>query len=230
MQREIIESRLDYVFTDAEWLTRALTHPSAGQSRSAQLAYERLEYLGDAVLELVVSTELFRMFPEADEGRLTKMRAAIVSRKHLAELAEALDWGAHLTLSPQLERNGGRRTLSILANTFESIIGAVMMDSCYETARRVSLRLLESSLSSAESLLSTNPKGELQEILQAHSPAGPTYSVQQLPGMPPSFSATVHWLGAEIGAGTGTSKHKAEIAAAAAALRSCAYLPLIPEA
>lgn len=228
MQRELIESQLNYTFAAVEWLQQALTHPSAGQSRTMHLAYERLEYLGDAVLELVVSAELFRMFAAADEGMLTKMRASIVSRKHLAHLAESLGWGAQLTMSPQLERAGGRSTLSILANTFESVIGAVMMDAGYEEARRVSLLLLQDSLRDAASLLSSNPKGELQEILQALSPDGPTYSVEQQPGMPPAFTATALWQGREIGRGVGSSKRKAEIAAAADALCTKSYLALQP--
>lgn len=223
MQRELIESQLGYTFTTVEWLRQALTHPSATQRRTAQLAYERLEYLGDAVLELVVSAELFRLFTEADEGQLTKMRASIVSRKHLAGLAEAMGWGAQLTMSSPLEKSGGRSTLSILANTFETVVGAVMMDAGYETAQQVSLRLLADSLKNAQALLSSNPKGELQEILQALGPTGPSYSVQQQPGMPPTFTATAFWQEQEIGHGSGSSKHKAEIAAAADALRSQSY-------
>ena len=228
MQRELIEERLSYTFADAEWLRQALTHPSAAQSRALQLAYERLEYLGDAVLELAVSAELFRRFPASDEGELTKMRASIVSRKHLAKLAEGLGWGDLLIMSPQLDKNGGRTTLSILANTFESIIGAVMMDSGYEEARRVSLLLLEKSLQQVGGFHSANPKGELQEILQALSPVGPTYSVEQEEGMPPAFTAKALWQGQVIGSGAGSSKHKAEVAAAADALASEAYLSLMP--
>ena len=223
MQREMIESRLGYRFHQVEWLRLAFTHPSVGRDRATQIAYERLEYLGDAVLELVVSAELFRIFDSADEGMLTKMRAAIVSRKHLAGLAEALGWGDQLSMSAQLERSGGRRTLSILANTFESAIGAVMMDAGYDEARRVALRLLEHSLSSASSLLTATPKGELQELLQAHCGVGPTYRVEQQEGMPPAFSAVALWGGFEIGRGAGSSKHKAEIAAAADALCTKAY-------
>lgn len=81
MQREALEQSLGYVFTDESWLKQAFTHPSSDQKRSTNLAYERLEFLGDAVLELVVSRELFSRFPKADEGLLTKMRAAIVSRQ-----------------------------------------------------------------------------------------------------------------------------------------------------
>ena len=217
MQRELIESRLNYSFTNAEWLSQALTHPSCDMA--ANLAYERLEFLGDAVLELVVSKELFHLYPAADEGVLTKMRAGIVSRRHLAQLAAALGWGEQLTMSSQLERSGGRSTHSIRATTFESIIGAVMMDADYAEARRVSLHLLADSLKDAHKLLRDNPKGELQERLQALGPVGPTYSVQQEPGMPPSFTATAFWGEREIGHGRASSKHKAEIAAAADALQ-----------
>lgn len=223
MQKELIESKLDYAFACEEWLQQALTHPSANINRDTNIAYERLEYLGDAVLELVVSTELFHLYPTSDEGVLTKMRASIVSRRHLAKLAGELGWGEQLTMSAQLEKSGGRTTLSILANTFESIIGAVMLDAGYEEARRVSLRLLGNSLSDASKLLSDNPKGELQERLQALGTSGPTYHVQQEPGMPPSFTATALWDGQEIGHGFGTSKHKAEIDAAADALLSERY-------
>lgn len=223
MEKQLIESKLGYTFTGDERLRQALTHPSSGGGRAANIAYERLEYLGDAVLELVVSTELLRLFPDADEGVLSKMRAGIVSRKHLAELAEELGWGEQLVMSSQLERSGGRSTLSILANTFESIIGAVMEDGGYEAARSVSLRLLQKSLHSAKNLLSTNPKGELQEILQSLYTESPTYHAEQQSDKPPFFTATALWRGQVIGSGSGSSKHKAEIAAAANALEKKLY-------
>lgn len=224
MQKELIEKKLGYQFRQSKWLEQAFTHPSSNKDLSTNLAYERLEYLGDAVLELVVSAKLFEQYPEADEGVLTKMRAGIVSRRHLAQLAEQLGWGKQLIMSAQLERSGGRSTLSILANTFESIIGAVMIDAGYEEARRVSLKLLETSLSNAQNLLSGNPKGELQEILQAIDSTGPVYSVEQEPGIPPAFEAKAYWHEVEIGRGRAGSKHKAEIAAAADALRLKRYL------
>ena len=218
MDRALIESKLNYTFRRPEWLRQALVHPSAGQGRAEQLAYERLEYLGDAVLELVVSTELFRRYPEADEGVLTKMRASIVSRKHLAQLAAQLDWGAQLTMSPQLEKSGGRAASSILANTFESIVGAVMMDAGYEPACAVARRLLAGSWPQAEAWVAANPKGELQEVLQALDGVGPTYRVVQVQEAPPAFEAVALWGVREIGSGCGSSKHKAEVAAAADAL------------
>ncbi len=220
MQKESIEATLGYTFTDESWLRQALTHPSADQKKSTNLAYERLEYLGDAVLELVVSRELFSRFPKADEGRLTQLRAAIVSRQHLAGLCRKLGWGQQLIMSPQLEKTGGRETLSILANTFESVIGAVMMDSNYNAARKVSLHLLADSLERVETVTSSvNTKGKLLELLQALNGQAPTYTVESISGEDNGpFRARAWWNGMQIGVAEGRSKHKAEMAAAADAL------------
>lgn len=220
MDRAVVEKSLDYVFTDEVWLKQALTHPSSDQKRSTNLNYERLEFLGDAVLELVVSRELFTRYPKADEGELTKMRSAIVSRAHLSGLAARLGWGEQLTLSPQLEANGGRKAVSILANTFESVIGAVMMDSNYNAARKVTLMLMQESLDKAHRLISVNYKGELLEKLQAINNEGPKYEVELVDEKKQAgpFRARVFWCGLEIGCAEGQSKHKAEVAAAAKAL------------
>lgn len=220
MDRAVVEKSLDYVFTDEVWLKQALTHPSSDQKRSTNLNYERLEFLGDAVLELVVSRELFTRYPKADEGELTKMRSAIVSRAHLSGLAARLGWGEQLTLSPQLEANGGRKALSILANTFESVIGAVMMDSNYNAARKVTLMLMQESLDKAHTLISVNYKGELLEKLQSINNEGPKYEIELVDEKKPAgpFRARVFWGGREIGCAEGQSKHKAEVAAAAKAL------------
>ncbi len=221
MQKETIEAALGYTFTDESWLRQALTHPSADQKKSTNLAYERLEYLGDAVLELVVSRELFTRFPKANEGQLTQLRSGIVSRQHLAGLCRELGWGQQLTMSPQLEKGGGRETLSILANTFESVIGAVMMDSNYNAARKVALRLLGESIEGAQGVAAaTNHKGRLLELLQAIDNQAPTYTVESVSGEENGpFCARAWWNGIELGRAEGSSKHKAEIAAAADALQ-----------
>lgn len=220
MQRDALERSLGYEFSDESWLMQAMTHPSVDQRRSTNLAYERLEFLGDAVLELAVSRELFAMYPNADEGVLTKMRSGIVSRRNLAELCCRLGWIDHLRMSAALEKNGGRDTLSIQANTFESVIGAVMMDADYEVACRVSLSLLRESLNNADRFVQGNPKGTLLETLQALDNCGPSYSVAPLDEESPAgpFRAEARWHGVLIGVGIGTSKHKAEVAAAAEAL------------
>lgn len=221
MEIATVEKTLGYTFTDHSWLIQALTHPSVDQKRSTNLAYERLEYLGDAVLELVVSRELFSRYPKADEGKLTKLRAGIVSRQHLAALCQNLGWGNQLHMSPQLEKCGGRETLSILANTFESVIGAVMMDSNYNAARKVSLFLLQNSIEHAEQCIEANSKGALLELLQGIDNTGPTYQVTAKESDKPAgpFLAEAFWHNTLIGRGEGTSKHKAEMAAAKDALQ-----------
>ena len=221
MQREVLEKSLGYVFTDEVWLKQALTHPSVDQKKSTNLAYERLEFLGDAVLELVVSRELFTLYPKADEGLLTKMRAGIVSRQHLAHLCVELGWIDQLEMSPQLENTGGRNTLSVQANTFESVIGAVMMDSNYNAARKVSLQLLRDSLDKAESFVQVNSKGALLEALQAVDGCGPVYRVELVDAAKQAgpFRAYALWHELEVGVGEGPSKHKAEMSAAADALQ-----------
>lgn len=221
MNQERVENILRYRFNDPSWLRKALTHPSHDRRKSTNLAYERLEYLGDAVLELVVSRELFIMFPQADEGELTKFRARVVSRAHLAQKSREYGFGEELELSDHLAKTGGRETESILANTFESVIGAVLMDSGdYATARRTSLRLLGDSLRIlAESPQDTNSKGELQIALQAINGEAPVYETQpENPEQTHPFVSTVLWRGIPLGTGKGNSKRKAEAAAAADAL------------
>ena len=139
---------------------------------------------------------------------------------HLADICEKLGWGEHLIMSPQLAKSGGRSTLSILANTFESVIGAVMMDSNYNAARKVSLALLAESLDSAQNLIEVNSKGCLLETLQAINCQGPEYEVEPVcPEQPAGpFKAWVRWNGLELGCGQGSSKRRAQIAAAADAM------------
>lgn len=220
MQTEIVEETLGYKFTDITWLKQALTHPSSDQKKSTNLNYERLEYLGDAVLELVVSRELFSLFPKVDEGELTKLRSGIVSRKHLAGLCKELGWCDHLVMSPQLVKMGGKESISTLANTFESVIGAVMMDSNYNAARKVSLHLLKNSLENAQAFKDVNYKGTLLEVLQAVDGTGPSYDVKPVDEAQPAgpFFARVLWHEQEIGSATGQSKHRAQVAAAKDAL------------
>lgn len=220
MNTDIIEESLGYKFTDIAWLKQALTHPSSDQKRSTNLAYERLEYLGDAVLELVVSRELFSLFPKVDEGELTKLRSGIVSRKHLADLCKELGWCKQLVMSPQLIKSGGRESVSTMANTFESVIGAVMMDSNYNAARKVAMRLLEHSLKHANEFKDVNYKGSLLEVLQAVDGTGPVYDVKPVDEAQPAgpFVARVLWHDREIGSATGQSKHRAQVAAAQKAL------------
>ncbi len=225
MDLRVVEEKLAYKFNDEQLLVQALTHPSKKERKNAALHYERLEYLGDAVLELVVSRELFTQFPKADEGALTKLRSAIVSRKHLAGLSEQLGWGEQLDMDAHVAAQGGREIQSILANTFESVIGAVMMDSNYNAARKVSLLLLADSLKNVASICEdTNPKGTLLELLQSINPIHPIYEVEDISApTKPMFRATVSWQGQVLATAEGSSKRRAEKSAAQQALDAKAW-------
>ena len=223
MQTDKVEETLGYRFKNAELLHAALTHSSIARKRGAPSDYERMEFLGDAVLELVVSLELYRLHPEASEGELTSMRAAIVSRRHLSELSTQFGWGEQLTMSSALEKTGGRNAPNVLGNTFEALIGAVALDGDFETARAVTLHLLGNSLRECPAPGYDNPKGMLQERLQAINGEPPDYEVQQLREQPPLFRAIARWQGRIIGQGEGTGKRRAEQAAATASLRHALF-------
>lgn len=219
-----LESALGHRFGDPTLLRLALTHPSIAHEQGAgQLHNQRLEFLGDAVLQLVVTTWLYASYPDLGEGTLTQARAQLVNRLTLAKHGNALGLGAHLVLSRGEETSGGRERPSTVADAFESVIGAVYMDGGYDRARDVVLGLLQPTLAGLEVLPNVaNPKGQLQEWLQSKSPEPPRYAVVSVAGPEHNrvFECTVHHLGHLLGRGTGRSKKLAEGAAALDALRA----------
>lgn len=219
-----LESRINYKFRNSLLLAEALTHPSlAYESQKPHFDNQRLEFLGDAVLQLVVTDELFRRFPDFPEGRLTKLRSRVVSRRALARFAMMIHLGDYVLLGKGEEATGGRKRLSTLADAFESLIGAVYLDSGMEKVRALVLRLIESDLGHMiASPEERNPKGELQERLQALHPESPVYRIigESGPDHRRVFQAEVAWRGTVLATGKGKSKKEAEIRAAAEALRS----------
>jgi ribonuclease-3 len=214
---------LGYKFRDENLLRLALTHPSgAHESGVAGEHNQRLEFLGDAVLQLVLTQKLYEKFPGSDEGLLTKARAKLVNRSTLARHARALDLGAHLTLSRGEEANGGRERPSALADVFESLLGAIFLDGGFEAAREFILREFAADFSTlAESSGIENPKGELQERLQARAPNAPEYQTVSATGPDHDrvFECVVQHEGVELARGRGKSKQAAESDAALAALK-----------
>jgi len=203
-------------------LRLALTHPSVAHEQSAPIqTNQRLEFLGDAVLQLVLTRELYQKFPAVGEGLLTKARAQLVNRRSLAEQARQLGLGQHLIVSRGEEQSGGRERLSSLADTFEALLGAVFLDGGFEAAREFILREFVTSFGEL-SVIPTldNPKGELQEFLQASSSEAPRYHVVSATGPDHDrvFECTVHHQGVELARGQGKSKKAAESEAALAAL------------
>jgi ribonuclease-3 len=217
-----LQDRLAYVFHDPGLLQLALTHPSVAHEQGAPIqTNQRLEFLGDAVLQLVLTRELYDKFPAFGEGPLTKARAKLVSRRTLVERARHLGLGKHLIVSRGEELHGGRERPSALADTFESLLGAIFLDGGFEAARQFILRQFESAFGGLKVIpILENPKGELQELLQAVSSEAPQYQVVSVTGPDHDriFECTVHHNGTELARGQGKSKKDAESQAALAAL------------
>jgi ribonuclease-3 len=219
---EALQERLGYAFRDPALLQLALTHPSVAHEHNAALeTNQRLEFLGDAVLQLVLTRELYEKFPAFDEGPLTKARAKLVNRRTLAERARHLAIGEHLIVSRGEEMHGGRERPSALADTYEALLGAVFLDGGFEAAREFILREFQAAFGGLLVIpILENPKGELQELLQSVSPEAPQYHVVSATGPDHDrlFECTVHHGGAELARGHGKSKKAAESEAALAAL------------
>jgi ribonuclease-3 len=218
-----LQTHLGYTFRDESLLRLALTHPSVAHESGEPTAHnQRLEFLGDAVLQLILTHALYEKFPAFNEGPLTKARAKLVNRRTLAEHARALGIGAHLILSRGEEASGGRERASALADTFESLLGALFLDGGFESAREFVLREFSASFGKLNVPPTIeNPKGELQELLQARSPEAPEYHVVSTTGPDHDrvFECIVQHGGVELARGSGKSKKAAESDAALAALK-----------
>jgi len=206
--------RLSYDFADPGLLERALTH----RSKSGQ-NYERLEFLGDSVLNFVVSAELYQRYPDLPEGDLTRLRAALVRQQTLAELARGLMLGEHVELGGGELKSGGYDRDSILADTLEAVFGAVYRDGGLEPARRVILALYETALAALDPrAVPKDPKTRLQEYLQQHGLPLPTYHILEVSGEPHNQRFVVECQVAGLAPGVrgeGASRRRAEQQAAA---------------
>jgi len=209
-------------FKDIKLYELALTHRSWVNENPSPTAghNERLEFLGDAVLEYVVSAFLYKEFPDKEEGFLTALRANIVNTKNLASLATKLSLGEHLNLSKGEEQGGGRSNESLLADTLEAVIGALFIDSGIATAEKFIQENLLSDISEKLREPLKDAKSRLQEIVQAKGLPAPRYLVvtETGPDHNKNFEVEVHFNGEAVARGTGKSKSRAEQSAAEAAL------------
>lgn len=237
-----LEQRLNYKFRNPLLLAEALTHPSlAHETQRPYFDNQRLEYLGDAVIQVVFSEHLFRLYPEAGEGFLTKMRARLVSGEALRSYALTIRLGQYLMMGRGDENSGGRQRGTTLADAYEALVGAMFIDSGGDlaTSRRFLLAQAQDRLKALDQQpLEVNPKGQLQEILQAlpypdpdlpsSAPRNPTYAIllEAGPDHAKRFAANVVWAGHALGRGEGASKQQAETAAALDALRRQAWVSL----
>ncbi len=211
-----LEARLNYSFKNRELLERALTHRSALGLRE-RLDYERLEFLGDAVLDLTVAHLLSEKHPNAREGDLSKMRAALVNTQALAGIAKELEIGPFIRLGRGELSSGGAERPSILADVMEAICGAMYWDSKYEVAFEVIAKIFGDSL---EVVTPSDPKTELQEALHAAGSEPPNYLVEMVEGPEhaPTFVTVVIVDNEIAGRGRGATKKAAQQSAAAEAL------------
>jgi len=218
-----LQAALGHRFSDPSLLSLALTHPSVAHDEGGgQNHNQRLEFLGDAVIQLAVTSELYHRFPGLGEGALTQARAQLVNRTSLAGQARRLHLGRHVILSRGEESSGGRGRSSTLADAFEAIIGAVYVDAGFETARRMLLGLIQEGGAEMVELPNLdNPKGNLQEFLQATSPEAPRYELLETegPDHDRTFRCAVLHGGVELARGVGRSKKAAESHAALLALQ-----------
>jgi ribonuclease-3 len=173
-----LASRLEYAFNNEALLTEALTHRSA-----ASINNERLEFLGDGILNFVIAARLFEQYPDMQEGDLSRLRASLVNKDSLADIAKVLGLGEYIQLGSGELKSGGRRRDSILADAVEAIFGAVYLDSGFDTCRSLVLRLYQDKLQNIPDVQALkDPKTRLQELLQSRRFPLPVYSVLEVSG------------------------------------------------
>lgn len=213
----ILEKKLGYTFNDEAMLVRALTHRSAGSRHN-----ERLEFLGDSLLSMVIADALFHRFPKVNEGDMSRMRATLVREKTLAELAREFELGDYLILGPGELKSGGFRRESILADAVEAIIGAIYLDANIAQMQVVLLGWYEERLNAIQpGIEQKDPKTRLQELLQGKRKSLPSYTVVNVIGEAHNQKFTVHCQIDGVDQpviGIGTSRRKAEQSAAEHAL------------
>lgn len=219
MEYTRLESALGYHFTDVNMLKTALTHPSYALQQHTK-DNQRLEFLGDAVLELCVSRRIYHCHPEMKEGQLTRLRALLVRESSLAEAAARFDLGAYLRLDHGEQVSGGREKPSILADAMEAVIAAVYLDGGLDAAAALIDRALVSY--DAPPQEGRDAKSTLQELMQSRGETAPRYEIISEEGPPHARTFTARAVaqgGRVLGQGTGVSKKRAEQEAASEALK-----------
>lgn len=219
---EEVQRLIGYHFRDVSLLLLSLTHRSYLRVNSERLpSNERLEFLGDSVLGLIIASRLFRDYPDESEGNLTKFKAMLVNETTLFTVSKKINLNQYILMSPEEEKSGGRERASIISDAFESVIGAVFLDGGFEAARDVVLRLIYTHKDVITSdATQRNYKGELLELVQGQGEGMPRYDVvsEKGPDHEKIFHVVVSVSGQRLGEGVGTSKKEAEQKAASMAL------------
>ncbi len=207
-----LQVKINYTFKDLSLLKQALTHRSYGRYN-----YERLEFVGDGILDYVIALNLFNRYPDYSEGELSKMRAALVNQESLVEIAQLLDLGSYLFIGDGEEKSKGRSRHSILADCLEAIFAAISLDASFEVAKRVIEELYRVKLSNTDNLILKDSKSLLQEILQAKKVGVPDYRVIELTGPDHdtvfNVECVIHTLDIKVSAKGKTKKEASQLAA-----------------
>lgn len=209
-----LQQKIGYHFQDQNKLLLALTHRSyLNENHAIKESNERCEFLGDAILEYWISKKLYSTFPEYHEGQLTNLRSLVVCTQNLAEASQKFNLGSYLLLSRGEENNGGRQNLSLLADTFESLVGAIHLDGSYADAEKfLETFLNDSFIALSKKQVYKDPKSQFQEIAQAKRGITPHYSTlsESGPDHQKLFEVGLYLNDELIAKGKGNSKQKAE--------------------
>ena len=218
MSLSSLEELIGYRFKDRQHLQEALAHKSYAAERRGEAHNERLEFLGDSVLALLTAHYLYTLYPDSNEGKLSKQKAVLVSKASLNEWAQEIGLGKFLLLGAGEEATGGRSRPSILANALEALIGAIYLDGGHDAAARFIVGWLDRK---PGILKETDFKSRLQEIVQKKFKSPPVYDLAQTsgPDHDKTFTVSVKLDRYTIGLGTGKSKKEAEQGAARDALK-----------
>jgi ribonuclease-3 len=220
-----LEKKLAYRFKNRELLNSALTHKSYNEGgKNRCVDNERLEFLGDSVIGLVITDTIFRRCRDSSEGDLAKLRAHLVSSHLLFKVAKTIGLGSHILLGRGEEKNQGRRNQKIVSSCFEALIGALYLDSDFKTISEIIIALFGEFLEQLlnDELRINDYKSELQELIQKHKNILPVYKVVAESGKPPAllFKVVVFLENNEIGCGWGKNRREAEQEAAMVALKN----------
>jgi ribonuclease III len=222
---EELEKKLSYTFKNKELLRNALIHKSYNEGLKKGLPdNEKLEFLGDSVVNLIITDYLFRNFSQLNEGELSKLKAHLVSTNSLAKISHGMNLSEYAFLGKGEEKNDGRKNKKISASLFEAVMGAIYIDSSYKIASSIVISFFKAFLEklSEKEIKINDYKSELQELIQKKQNFLPTYKIIEEVGKPPNvvFTAGVFIESTEIGRGTGQNKRKAEQDAAFNALKN----------
>ena len=216
-----LEEKLNYKFKNRKLLENALTHSSyANEVRMGHTSNERLEFLGDSVLSIIVSDYIYKQFPKMPEGELTRLRASLVCEKSLCGFSRELDIGRYMLLGKGEDKGGGRERDSILADAFEAVLAAIYLDGGMEVARKHVMNFVLRELNATQEDGFKDYKTALQEIIQRNPEESVTYILTDETGPDHNkmFTVEVHLNSNIIGKGTGKNKKQAEQQAARQAL------------